>query len=81
MTQAAIPKGILPPVATKTFCALKNTPEPITVPTTIQMAVINPYLRVSFSNSIPSYKIKSENTNVILQQNKQYVKNFIQLIV
>jgi hypothetical protein len=49
IAHAAIPMGIFPPVAISTFCALKNTPEPITVPTTMQIAVSRPYFLVSFS--------------------------------
>lgn len=40
---ASIPKGKLPPVAVSTFSALKNTPLPITIPTTIAIAVVKPY--------------------------------------
>ena len=43
MPQARMPRGILPWVAWRTFSALKNTPDPMTIPTTIQMAVGRPY--------------------------------------
>ena len=49
---------IFPFVKDKTFPALKNTPEPITMPTTIQIAVSSPYFLVNFSKilSIPLLK-------------------------
>ena len=43
ISHARMPSGMLPPVAWSTFSALKNTPEPITIPTTMQMAVGRPY--------------------------------------
>ena len=43
ITQANIPSGILPFVIFRIFWALKKIPEPITIPTTILIAVINPY--------------------------------------
>ena len=44
---ARIPSGIFPLVSDKTFCALKNIPDPITIPITIEIAVANPYFFVS----------------------------------
>ena len=44
ISQARMPRGMLPPVAFSTVSALKKTPEPMTMPTTIQMAVGRPYL-------------------------------------
>ena len=43
MAQAKMPRGILPPVLLRTVSALKNTPEPMTMPTTIHTAVTRPY--------------------------------------
>ena len=43
ISHAKMPSGMLPPVSTRTASALKNTPEPITIPTTMQMAVGRPY--------------------------------------
>jgi len=45
--QASMPKGRSPPVADRTFSALKKTPLPITMPTTIAMAVMSPYFSFS----------------------------------
>ena len=52
---ARIPRGMLPLVAWSTFSALKNTPEPMTIPTTMQMAVGRPY---RFSMALPFLYLK-----------------------
>ena len=46
---------MLPLVAWSTFSALKNTPEPMTIPTTMQMAVGRPY---RFSMALPFLYLK-----------------------
>ncbi len=51
---ANIPSGRLPSVFCNMVCALKNTPEPITMPTTMQIAVNRPYFLLSFDvDSMP----------------------------
>ena len=52
---ARMPRGMLPLVAWSTFSALKNTPEPMTIPTTMQMAVGRPY---RFSMALPFLYLK-----------------------
>src|SRR5574344_1162100 len=44
MPTTAIPCSRLPPVRLRTLPPFINTPEPMTIPTTIDMAVGNPYL-------------------------------------
>ena len=49
-----MPSGRSPSVFCNMVCALKNTPEPITMPTTIQIAVNRPYFLLSFDvDSMP----------------------------
>jgi len=56
MSQARTPSGISPPVFCKMTCALKNTPEPTTMPTTMQIAVKRPYFFSSlFSIAVTPY--------------------------
>ena len=43
ISHAQIPMTILPSVFCRIVCALKKTPEPTTIPTTMQIAVSNPY--------------------------------------
>ena len=43
MSQADRAVGRLPAEASSTLSALKNTPEPMTMPTTMAVAVQNPY--------------------------------------
>ena len=42
MIHARMPSGMLPSVFWRTVCALKNTPEPMTIPTTMHIAVNRP---------------------------------------
>ena len=45
--------SMLPPVSLSTFAALMKTPEPMTMPTTMDMAVSRPYrFSILFSNAI-----------------------------
>ena len=48
MIHATMPSGMSPPVFCRMVWALKNTPEPMTIPTTMQMAVNKPYFLCSF---------------------------------
>ena len=58
ITQARMPRGMLPPVLFSTVSALKKTPEPMTIPTTMQMAVGRPYFfpMASLFSSLNSYR-------------------------
>ena len=55
MIQARMPRGILPSVFCRTVWALKNTPEPMTIPTTMQIAVKRPYFFSSLLFSMFPY--------------------------
>lgn len=70
---------IFPFVKDKTFPALKNTPEPITMPTTIQIAVSSPYFLVNFSKilSIPLLKNYVQFTKLNCKSQHNYTKKFI----
>ena len=56
MSQARMPRGILPPVRVKMVCALKNTPDPMTMPTTMHMAVNRPYFRFNLLSIRTSFR-------------------------
>ena len=47
MSHARMPSGRLPPVSERIFSALKKTPLPTTMPTTMQIAVNRPYFLCS----------------------------------
>ena len=70
---------IFPFVKDKTFPALKNTPEPITMPTTIQIAVSSPYFLVNFSKilSIPLLKNYVQFIKLNCKSQHNYTKKFI----
>ena len=43
ISHAMMPRDMFPSVFCRIVCALKNTPDPITIPTTMHMAVTSPY--------------------------------------
>ena len=63
MIHARMPSGMLPSVFCRMVCALKKTPEPMTMPTTMQMAVNRPYFLSSLFSMNVLLPVHAKNVN------------------